>query len=472
MAPAVPLVIALVAGVVLIAPSTLAGDEAFSATSATLSPKDLVRLLFDREMNGAAHYVLLRVAHLGNASAWALRLPSLVAVLAAAILLWRFLLPRTGIVVTTIAVAVFSLDSSVMQAATTSRAYALAILCATASLVLTDTVARTRSTGAAVALGLIASVGLYSHFFFAFVLVAQLAYLVANGAGRVIVRAALPVLAVASLPLVYFLVTGGGDHGQNSWIPPTTVHRAVTESLMGLMVTGGGPERVLGLTIVIPPFALGLVWLRRGATVSREIVLAGLCGCAPFAFGIAASLSRPLLVGRYFSVALPALVIFSALCAAELARRVDKPRWAWMAMAPALVAVAIALPHANDVRGGAWLQTLRYVRVEAEPGDGLDTYAPITWTSVAYYLPSSRSADVIYRADDIRRQHTAVTADAYGPRGCWRRTGLRRLWLLSSVDVAATPGPGIATYAKCMRMRVIASRQFDGIAMFLLSRAG
>jgi hypothetical protein len=111
------------------------------------------------------------------------------------------------------------------------------------------------------------------------------------------------------------------------------------------------------------------------------------------------------------------------------------------------------------------------VQANAHRGDGVDTGAPIYWTSVAYNLPGRRRAGVLYRADQIAATHGALAADAYSNTGCWTAEAGRHIWMLALNGNTEHPNSEIRAYAACMHLKVASAVAFDHVTVYEMRRA-
>ena len=361
-------------------------DETVSAYLARLPADELLRALWERELNGGLHSVLLWALQLGAAPEWLLRLPSALAVSLACWVLVGLVMRHVSPWLALLAGALFGLLPGVVEVAVNARSYAVAVLVVTVLSSLVDRLTPRRC----LLYGLVAGVGLYAHFFVALVVLGHLAFLVLVRSpvlrrSRWLALAAVP-LAVLAAPLAAFLVSPG-NRGQVSWVPALTGELFVDYSARSVVGMVGPSSRVLWLflALVVPALVAGAVSLWRGA---RRPALLGACTwLGVVLLAAAVSLAKPLFVPRYLWLALPGVVLLLVACVAA-ARR-------WLRAVVLLAwsgVLAVALPAVTPSTE-AWGSGVAAVREVAQPGDAVDTYWTFLRPALTYYAPSDGAVD-------------------------------------------------------------------------------
>lgn len=304
-------------------------DEGFTARLVTLPLDRVVRFVVGVEPNGALYDAFLAVwARLGRGEAF-LRLPSVLAVavaVAATHLLGRRLVGRTGALAGAVAVAGNGL---VIQLAQEARSYAFELALATVAGLLLARAVLDRDDRAWRWYPVLAAAAVWCHYLAVLAVgghVLAAALVGGRECWRRLARAAACTAALVA-PLGLFVVSDRPD--SLTWIPRTSVGGV---RHVGHQVVGGGR---LWPVLAVALVAAAVLAARRGAGEAGlrfALVAAGV----PLFGGVALSLARPLLVPRYFVVAIP----FLALAAAGAAARLPRPR-AGMVAAAALAAIVL-----------------------------------------------------------------------------------------------------------------------------------
>lgn len=464
LAPALPLVVGVALALWLSARSSLFRDEAFTATSATLPTGELLELLTLREMNGAAHFLMVHALGLGSAPEWALRLPSIVAFAVAVTTVWRLLARevRPGFVLA--GVTLLALNSSALAMASFARQYALVLAVAAGCLLLARRLDDHPAARTAAGYALVGGVGFYTHFFVAFLVAVQVAFLLTGRARRLVLTVTVPVLFLFALPLAAFLLAGG-DRGQLVWVPVTTVKSAISVPLQGLLTGASGAG--LAAVALVPVVCFVFAAVLRRLPVDRLTMLAFLSLAGPVVLAVLASLATPLLIARYFIVAVPALVVLLVVVADRL-WATGRLRSSVAALLLPLAATALAVPAAAAAADPGWVPALRYIAVNGSAADGVDTLGPSEWTAVAYYRERFGLGGMTWRADEQRRD--PVGSAGYVQEGCWpERARQPTVWLLANSETGDAALRSATDYASCMGMRVASAKEFDGVTVFRLT---
>lgn len=356
-------------------------DEAVSILLARDGWGDFADAVTSGEGNMALYYLLLRGwAPHSSSEVW-LRLPSLLAVLGAIVvlvLLARRLRPGAEPFVPLFVVA----QPLVLRFGQEVRSYGLVLLLVTVAGLLFVHAVRRSSTAAWLGWAVVSALAVYAHYFAAFVVPALLLSLLFAGEYRVRTRqvmGAVTLLAVLLLPLAA-LVTGG----QGSRVAWAAASPAVP--LLRLLVLG--PLVVALLALVVLRLARPAAFARLAGQRRRvpwHVALALAWAVVPVVLAVVASVVQPLLVPRYFIVVVPGVVLVAAFAAHALLHRIGRPA-AWAA------AVAVA---AVGLLAGVWYAdrgfddfraAQEHVAAIAEPGDEVVLFAPFVRIPFEFYL--------------------------------------------------------------------------------------
>jgi hypothetical protein len=298
-------------------------DEGYSQMEASLSAKALWHVLTRRELNGSAHTVLLFALNLGDAPAWALRSVSTVIGLAFVRVLFAAL-RRFGTAAALAGVAVTVLNPDVLFDFVDARGYSLALLAVAGTVYLMFRVLDTGSSRWAAGYGVLCGFTVYTHFFAALVVVAELVWLLLVNCGRWPSwrRTILP-LVLLGLPAAVFFITGGATRGQLPRVPALSLHDYVSGAV-DLIAGGANGDRPLQALAVVVFLAVVLLGLRTSARYRREVLL-GVMGLA-FLVATAAVAARAqpaIYSSRYLSVGLPLLGLAVAAALGEFGVEFD-----------------------------------------------------------------------------------------------------------------------------------------------------
>src|SRR5918992_1166084 len=360
----------------------LKGDEATSYFIAHLDWSRLFRSLATSEANASLFYVTLHYWIQLGTSEFALRV--LPALFGAATLPLLYLLTARlfGRAQGVIAALVLATNSFFIMHVQEVRGYSLSALLAVAStLFFVDLVRRgTRLSWAGYVLA--GGLGMYAHFFVAWVLgahIASLAFLPRRDIPfKKLLSACLSIAALAA-PLAYFVVFK--DVGQVDWIGEHGLWR-----LRGAWLNLSGRGTVLPYAYaVLSAVALWLLVSRaRRQGRSQEtwaLALVILWTLLPIALAFGISYLKPLFIPRFLLVSVPALTLAATAGLAALGRR---PMLVGGAVLVVVGAVGLGSWYATDVEYG-WEARAAYISENSSPGDGLLLYAPTVIRPFGYY---------------------------------------------------------------------------------------
>lgn len=361
-------------------------DEAYTVAMARLPWPELVEVLSRRELNGGLHTVLVKGLGLGTAGELALRAPSLLAVGLSAWVLYRMLL-RYGAGRALVGTVVYLSLWPVAEAASMARAYGLLLLCVVTMQALVQRRALHRR-GGALTYAVVAGAALYLHVFAALVVLAHAVAELLAGRDRDRDRpgpcwwwAGLP-FAVLATPLAAFLLLAPTGV-QTSWVPSLTPVNALYAGLD--TVATGGPYLLRGVRAVLLLAALLMAagLLLRHRRLRADGLRAGAVLVVLPLLVVAVSVVKPLLVGRYLWIVLPALVTVLVL---GLSAARGRTQTAAVAV-PLGLAVLLGLPSRpvpdSDYRG-----SVEAIEQTAGAGDVVLPLTPFRTPAVAAYAPT------------------------------------------------------------------------------------
>ena len=373
-----PALLAAVLGLWRLGTPVLWADELATWGAVRLPPGELLDLLGGVDAAIGPYYALLSAwVALAGDSAVALRLPSVLAAVAATALVTAIGRRAGGAAAGLLAGLVFAFLPTTSRYAQEARPYAAVMAAAAlATLLLLRLVEAPGLRRAAGYAGAVALAGLLHP-------VGGLLLVAGHGIGVLGARSARTLAhwaaatAAGLVPVAALAVVAAGQTAQVSWISVITWRTllAVPESVFGAAAVGG---LVLALAV---------------AGWRPDPVGGCLAGAAfvPVAVLFAVGVFHPVWVGRYLVVVLPACAVLAGLALAGL----RPTRQAGVV----LLAAALALPAQLTIRGAAGhgQASDRVAQViRARPGDVLvfpDTHRSIPWAGrdvVARYLPADR----------------------------------------------------------------------------------
>jgi mannosyltransferase len=347
-------------------------DECVGVEIARLDWFNFARILWRREANMSLYYLFLRLwLRLGNTPAIIRSLSVIfaMATIPALYLLGRRLFdPRTGL----IAAILLALNAYHIRYSQEARSYALTVLlCVLSSLFFVESL---ENPSRRVHLGhiLTSSLAVYAHFFAALLLLAQYVSL------RFVEGTKIPEqtrknwrwIGLAVAPVAVFVATTGV--GPLSWIRRPSLHELWVFAIH--LAGNGGPLLLMASVIacgaaVIPIFRSKAT--RQASWEGWRYWFPVLWLFFPVLLTVAVSFARPLFLGRYFVLCLPAL---NLLVAAGLARL----RSFWLLAPTLLIFVILSLrgtvsyyEHDFDLRRDNWADASQFLLSNARPGDAI-----------------------------------------------------------------------------------------------------
>ena len=214
-------ILSLVLRVTALGSKSVFADELASFQFAQMSWHDFWQVVARSEANMSLYYVLLRFwIHLGSSVSF-LRLLSVIPGVATVPVIFALgedlFSPAAGL----FASLLFALNAFHISYSQAARGYSLAVFLISLSCWLFIRTVREPTTGNCIAYVLVSTAAFYSHFFAAFVLLAQcVAVIFCRPARAVIARQALLMLLVGVLGIPLFLFAAVHKTGQISWAQP------------------------------------------------------------------------------------------------------------------------------------------------------------------------------------------------------------------------------------------------------------
>ena len=372
-------------------------DDGFTLTHTSLGNADFWRVITDHEMNAALYSVLMHGwVQVGQSETW-LRLPSVLfatAVVPVLYLLGRRLSDeRVGVT----AAFLIAVNAFVVEYAHEARTYTFTLLLASTSVLLLVRYVQEPSRGRWWAWVAATALLPHAHFFGLLVVGAQAVALLLRGSlptPRRGLVGGFAIVGVATLPIVWFL-SSGGDQGQVDNAPALSPVRFV--GAFARLVGNGGPL-LLALAGVAIGFALwdGVRRARDERGVGSErtwaVVLLVAWVAVPILTMAVLSAVKPLFGARYFLLVAPALTLLVAVGVWAVPWRRAGLSLLGLILAVSLVATAFFYPRAphDDFRAAT-----AYVLDHVEPGDAIvfqPWFTRVTFTVYADRSPEQRDA--------------------------------------------------------------------------------
>jgi mannosyltransferase len=437
--PASLVVAGLIVTLFRIGSKSLWYDESLSVGHATSGLEAFLSQVVGRDTNGILYFLVLRpwILAFGEGEG-AIRALSAICAIVTVLVVYAIgarLLGRLGGLGAAVLLLVNPMTIAYAQEA---RAYAMAMAIAALGtwLVLDLPWSPTwRRFGYAVLMGL----GVYTHLFFAFVFAAHLLWLIlrarqaTSGVSWRDVFGIGLVFTIVAAPMLVFAVLGDGP----DWIPPMS-----SDTLTWTFLTLAGGSWALVATAAIAISVAIAYLVREGRRPGQpgplrdgiELIL--LWAVVPIAIGIVISVSRSMLVARYFLVSLPAFVLLVVFACSRL-------RWRpAMAGAYGLVLVLSLVPSIawyTTPASADWRSLTKFVATEAGPSDRVAFYHPYQQRTFDYYV---RRLDLGEDAPALLGPGELAAAEASSD-GAARP---QRIWLVLDYPYTGVTPPALATF--------------------------
>jgi 4-amino-4-deoxy-L-arabinose transferase-like glycosyltransferase len=302
--------------------------------------------------------------------------------------------------VAAVAALLVAVNAFVVQWGQTLRSYSMALFLSTLLTWLLLQAVERPTTARSLAYGIMGTVAIYAHMFCALVVVAHgVALLVRRPVPRRFVVVAGSTLAATVLPLAVWVKTRHGD-------PLAWIGKAHDTTLVHTLADiSGGSKRPL-----VAYAAVGLVGIVAMAGVVRRApwserawrrILVASWLVVPVALTFVATvLAKPLLVGRYLIVVVPALALVAAIGVFAIPWR----SLSTLAMAALLAGSGFGL-YIWYTHGSIedWRGATHQVLAAQRPGDGLVVAPKDALPAVAYYVRRDGGPHPVYVKHDPHR---------------------------------------------------------------------
>jgi mannosyltransferase len=421
-------------------------DEAMSLRLARMAPTEFLAAVANREANGTLYFVALSVWRLLGEGEARVRFLSVLFMAATVPLLYLVGRRHVGSFAAGLAVVLFAINPFVVHYAQEARMYAMALFLVTLAVLSWSHAAETDERRWWLVYGLASVAAVYTHFFSGFVLlgigITWLLGLAPRTRRSIVTQSA---IALAIVPIALFVAGSGGD--QISWIGPFS--EQALSVVLGSVAAGS-------LLLAVLLYAAAIIGLRPSDRDQvRRIAPIAAWWLTPFAAGIAISVFRSVLEGRYFIVALPALILLAASGVLRLgaAIRGERAAFATAAVAVAVVAVLAAAPIAAWYTAPRWdwRAAADWVARTSRDGDRIAYIEANGTIPMSQYLRrDTDSPPEEVSIDDLRASTGRAWLVLYLLRGT-RYDGLE----------ATLPG-----------YHVLESKAFDGVRVQLIERTG
>lgn len=384
----IPLAIVLV--FLLLGDKNIRLAESFSVTIAQMDWSEFWQTVSMYEANQGLYYVILKLWIVFGDSETALR--SLSAVVAVLVVVATYVLGkhlfgwRTGI----IAALLVTVNAFFIDYAQEARGYTLALLLAVLSSYFFIRANERPSARWWIAYMITGALGVYTHLYFALLLIAQFASLVFLP-GREIPWKSLIIsglsIIILIIPMAYFVLVR--DAGQIAWVSTPDL-----ESITVLFhhLTGRGEYLSVIAYLIFCGIALfftvkTFLAQRRSPELWRHAFLL-CCLFIPIVISFVFSFIKPIYYYRYFVILIPFLAVYAALGITYLKRR-------WLVLAAIgllLVISSFSLRgwYSNDpseeyTQKGRWEEIVSYIVTRAEPDDAIVFFLPFAKLPYDYY---------------------------------------------------------------------------------------
>lgn len=321
--------------------------------------------------------------------------------------------------------------------------------------------------------GLVSALAFYSHFYTAFVLLAQGLFVLLRRSRAAVLGLALSglVMALLAAQLVPFFIRQSGGAKLSHLLRPD-----LRDAWQFLVAFAGGSEATLALYALLAVVGLGAA----GRTARPRAYRAGLL--VPWfalpvllAFGI--SQLRPIFNDRYLFATLPALPLLAGIGAARLP-------WPLATGAVAAIAGLSLTTVAGDFsvrRDEQWREAVAYTAAQARPGDGYIFISKWGQNGFEYYAgwrwgrdPAAPYADVLEPFDWREAFKVSKYRGLVSPAGLEPfSAGHLRIWLVLSHEFDAVQGGDTAAPVRDWLTRrgyAASQRQFKGVRVLLYQR--
>ena len=359
------------------------GDEIVSVKLAADNWRAFDYWILRREANMALYYLLLRGwVRFGDGEAW-VRLFSAVCGILTVAAIYALAKRLLGERVAWIAALLAATNACLVQFSQEARSYSMLMLLVVLSYYFFLRAIEDESFWVTAAYVVISASALYTHFFAALIICAQVASLLWLPVKQVPWRrltSAYLVLAATAVPIAIYILKN--DVGQLYWVQPTTV-----SEVYKLLIFFAGASKAVAAVLSVVSLSMCVLALEHWATKLRNrspegwrIGLVLIWAIAPPLIAALISIHKPIFVHRYLLISLPGYLILVALGVAQLQR---KAVLLVLAIFVTLSGVSIVQGYFRPIED--WRNAVGYVLENAQQGDALLPYIPYGSNNFNFY---------------------------------------------------------------------------------------
>lgn len=367
-------------------------DEAASVIFAQLPWSSFLKTMWNYEANMSFYYLLLRGwLHFGHSEGMIRSLSVLfgVALLPATYILGKRLFgEKQGI----ISAALSAVNLFQIRYSQEARSYSLVMLLSVISMLcFLNAVETPQKKRHWFAYAVVSAIGVYTHFFFYLVIMAQWVWFALVRPVREW-KAILWTFAgfvVLTAPVNLFLLTK--NHGQLSWVPRPTFAFVLK---CATFFTGYGGRALLTVYVALCLLAVFASYFAANyaypiLTEDRRVNLIALWLVLPIGLMIAVSFVTPVFFDRYMAISAPALVLLAGKGLLDLNRLL--PRFRILGAVSAVLVVGLSAYGVNRYNqssislGDNWRLATRYIEAGQQSGDAAFFYRAAGSRPFVYY---------------------------------------------------------------------------------------
>jgi len=445
-------------------------DEATSVGFARTSWAEFVSIVRTREANMVTYHLLLRAWIQLGTSEWVVRLLSALFSIATLALVYALGARLFGRRVGLAATVLLAVNAFAVRYAQESRGYSLLALLACISTLCFVRAIELPSPNRWVSYAIASTLAVYTHFFAALVIVAQLASLAFLPRRQVAWKqlgTTLVGIGVLLLPLALFFFTA--PLRNVDWIPQPTfpkvggfvlemlgIGRGGDDISLRAALEAGGFLLLFGTCAVVTSREACSTWSRFGrSTETWRFALLLTWLALPIILVLSTTRIKPLFVDKYFLECLPALSLFLAVGLCRLRRR-------WLFWTVAVGGIALCLNGVFIYYGRDnedWRQVTRTILDGGRSRDALLFHPPFLHDPFDYYRERFRGFPAAPIIVDCQQLRDDCLVDSLARR-------YDRVWLVVSHD----PDSGRSFQAALNRSYpAVVERTFVGIHLLLYS---
>jgi mannosyltransferase len=457
-------------------------DEGISFGIARLSWADFARLLWEREANMSLYYFLLRIWLWFGGSEFFIRALSALIGTATVPLIYicgrRIFNSRVGL----IAAGLLAVNAYHIRYSQETRAYALVAFMAVLSAILFAGFVKSGGERGGIAWAVASALLMYSHFYAALFVLAQLISLLIarplNFNWRSLYRPARWFLYL-TFPLIAFVFARGAS--QLNWIPPISLGGINSFFFLYAGVRGWPLEIIFAGAALVAAWACRDSWAKSRFTFETwSQSLIWLWFAIPFGIVVVLSLWKNLFVARYLIFCLPALILVAAVGLSKI--RIPSVLFLVLVVFSVLSTGGILRYYAQDIDvwRDDWRMASKSLLASARPDDG-----------VIFYPGPGRMSYEFYKSLSHSSAPPRVISPAHAPNGSPELSDkdflvqplaevieslpedAPRVWLFAEATQNRFAGDMSINFLKnwCeKRYHLVEMRTFDGIELILYSK--